>query len=139
MPLNQTVAPHGSETILIVDIDPEARKLAAFMLAKQGYTILEARNRADAVALFEQRAADVHLVLLDARGRGCDLAQKLEQSRPDVRVLFLCAESGLASRMIVERKLPFLKKPFTMYDIASKVREVLDARRDKVMTAGSSI
>ena len=38
MSFNEVAAPRGSETILIVDPDPETRKLAAFMLAKQGYT-----------------------------------------------------------------------------------------------------
>jgi CheY-like chemotaxis protein len=40
--------PRGSETILLVEPDPETRKLAAFMLSKQGYTVLEARNAAEA-------------------------------------------------------------------------------------------
>ena len=40
--------PRGSETILLVEPDPETRKLAAFMLCKQGYTVLEARNAAEA-------------------------------------------------------------------------------------------
>ena len=64
MPLPQSVAPRGSETILLVDADPESRKLAAFMLGKQGYTILEARNRAEAFAVFDQPTGEVALLLV---------------------------------------------------------------------------
>jgi DNA-binding response OmpR family regulator len=67
MPVNAT--PRGSEIILLVEADPETRKLAAFMLAKRGYTVLEARNRAEAFALFDERAGDVELLLLEAKGR----------------------------------------------------------------------
>jgi CheY-like chemotaxis protein len=68
MLVNQTVAPRGSETILLMDADPETRKLAVFMLGKQGYTVLEARNRAEVFGLFDWRAGDVGLLLLEAKG-----------------------------------------------------------------------
>ena len=58
-----------------MDTDPQTRKLAAFMLGKQGYTVLEARNRVEAFALFDRRAADVELLLLEAKGRGWELAE----------------------------------------------------------------
>ena len=74
MPLPQSVAPRGSETILLVDADPETRKLAAFMLGKQGYTILEARNRAEAFAVFDQPTREVELLLVEVRARGWELA-----------------------------------------------------------------
>src|SRR5438270_13620380 len=110
------VAPRGSETILLMDTDPQTRKLAAFMLGKQGYTVVEARNRAEAFALFDRLAADVELLLLEAKGRGWELAEEMTQYRPYVRVLFLCGESARGARCVVEQGLPFLRKPFTMSD-----------------------
>ena len=132
------VAPRGSETILLMDTDPQTRKLAAFMLGKQGYTVLEARNRAEAFALFDRRAAEVELLLLEAKGRGWELAEELNQYQPHVRVLFMCGGSARGAQFVVEQGLPFLRKPFTMCEIAGKVREVLDSRIEKVMTAGAS-
>jgi CheY-like chemotaxis protein len=137
MLVNQTVAPGGSETILLMDADPETRKLAVFMLGKQGYAVLEARNRAEVFALFDRRAGDVALLLLEAKGRGWELAEELKQYQPHVPVLFMTVDSARGAEFVFEQGLPFLRKPFTMSDIAGKVREVLDSRIEKALTAGS--
>jgi hypothetical protein len=50
----------------------------------------------------------------------------------------MCDDSARGARLVVEQGRPFLKKPFTMAEIASKVRDVLDAPREKTMTAGDS-
>jgi DNA-binding response OmpR family regulator len=139
MPFNQSIAPRGSETILLVDADPQTRKLAAFMLGKQGYTILEARNRAEALAVFDQPTPAVELVLLDVRARGWELAEDVKQKQPEPRVLFMCGESGMGAKFVLEQGLPFLRKPFTMAEIAGKVRSVLDVQVEKVMTASASL
>jgi len=131
-------APRGSETILLMDTDPETRKLAAFMLGKQGYTVLEARNRADAIAVFDRLAGEIDLLLLEAKGRGRQLAEELKQKHPYVPVLFLSYESARRADSGIEPGLPSLTKPFTMREIAGKVREVLDARVKKAMTAGGA-
>jgi len=108
------------------------------MLEKQGYTVLEARNRAEAFALFDGRAGDVNLLLLEAKGRGLEMAQELKQHHPHLPVLFMCCESARGAQLVVEQGLPYLRKPFTMCEIAGKVREVLDSRMGRAMTAGSS-
>ena len=137
MPLNQSLTPRGSETVLLVDTDPETRKLAAFMLAKQGYTVLEARNRADALTMFEQPGGKFDLALVELRGRGKDLADTLKQIQPDLTVLFM--SENRPNVPALERGSALLSKPFTMSQLAGKVREVLDAVRPRVMTAGGRI
>ena len=139
MPLTQSVAPRGSETILLVDADPQTRKLAAFMLEKQGYTILEARNRTEALAVFDQPTREVELALVDVRARGWELGKDVKQKQPQLRVLFMCGDSGMGAKFVLEQGLPFLKKPFTMAEIAGKVRSALDVPAEKVMTAGTSL
>jgi DNA-binding response OmpR family regulator len=124
--------------ILLVDADPETRKLAAFMLGKQGYTVLEARNRVEALALFDGRDRDVELLLLEAKGRGWELAEELKRFQPQARVLFMCDDSARGAQFVVAHGCPFLKKPFTMGGIASKVRDILDIPSEKTMTAGGS-
>ena len=123
---------------MLMDTDPETRKLAAFRLEKQGYTVLEARNRAEAFALFDRRAGDVNLLLLEAKGRGWELAEELTQHHPHMPVLFMCDGSARGAQFVVEQGLPFLSKPFTMCEIAGKVREVLDSRIGRPMPAGTS-
>ena len=137
MRFTQTAAPRGSETILLVDADPETRKLAAFMMEKQGYTIFEARNRAEALAALDRAGSGIELLLVDVKARGWELAEEVRQNQPRLRVLFMCGDSGLGTRIVIEQGLPFLRKPFTMAQIAGKVRSVLDVPVEKVMTAGS--
>ena len=139
MPFTQSLAPRGSETILLVDADPETRKLAAFMLGKQGYTILEARNRAEAFAVFDQPTPEVELLLVDVRARGWELAEDVKQKQPKLRVLFMCGDSGMGAKFILEQGVPFLRKPFTMAEIAGRVRLALDVPVRKVMTVGTSL
>lgn len=138
MPYTERVAPRGSETILLVDADPETRKLAAFMLGKQGYKTLEARNRAEALAVFDQRTPEVELVLVEARARGWELAEDIKQRQPKLRVLLMCDDTGMIGKFLLEQGLPFLRKPFTMAELAGKVRSTLDVPLEKVMTAGVS-
>ncbi len=137
MRFTQTAAPRGSETVLLVDADPETRKLAAFMLGKQGYIILEARNRAEAFAALDGAQSDIELLLVDVKARGWELAEDVRQSHPSIRVLFMCGDHGSAARVVIQQGLPFLRKPFTMAEIAGKVRSALDVPVEKVMTAGS--
>ena len=128
-------APRGSETILLVASEPETRKLAAFMLVKQGYTVLEARNGAEAIGLFEQHEPEIDLLLADTsrfRKNGAnELARKLAAGKPALRVLYMTDPEDQAEvrRMLSEREPSFLPKPFTMDVLAGRVREVLDAPR----------
>jgi hypothetical protein len=50
----------------------------------------------------------------------------------------MCGDSGMGAKLVLEQGLPFLRKPFTMAEIAGKVRSVLDVPVEKVMTAGGS-
>jgi len=128
----------GSETILLMDADPEIRKLAAFMLGKQGYTVLEARNRAEAISVLERSNERIDLLLLESRGRSLEFAEELNQNQPSPAVLLLsCGSAKSAHQSEVTKQWPSLRKPFTMCEIAGKVREVLDSHNTKTMTAGS--
>ena len=54
--------------ILVIDDDLDLLKVIAFALRQAGYLVITAANGADAIALFERRAGDVRLVLLDSTG-----------------------------------------------------------------------
>ena len=136
--LESGVIPRGEETILLVDPDPEPRKLAAFMLAKQGYTVVEARNGEDALKQFDSRGGHVDLLLTEIlmpKIIGSDLADRLLAAQPAMRVLYMShAEPARVARHLqVDLERGFLQKPFTMRILAGKVRQVLDARHAKAM------
>jgi len=134
-------APRGNEVVLLVEPEPETRKLAAFMLTKQGYRILEARNAMEAVKLYDEEQGCVDLLLTEAamaRVNGHELAQMLTERHPELRVLFLADSQyeRLTRRIAADKGLTFLQRPFTMRLLAGKVRQVLDTpATSRVLTA----
>src|SRR5690242_20169076 len=121
--------PKGSETILLVASEPETRKLAAFMLARQGYTVLEARDGAEALGLFEQHEPDIDLLVADVcrfrMNTACELANRLAAGKPGLRVLYMSDPEyqNAFPRGTRERQPVFLPKPFTMNVLAGIVRQ----------------
>lgn len=132
--------PRGSETILIVEPDPETRALAVFMLSRLGYRVLEARTAMDALKIFATEGGSVDLLFTEtlmSKVNGHELAQMLNQKRPELRVLFL-SDAGyerLTRSVAQKRGLHFLRRPFTMRVLAEKVREVLDVPVAKTVGA----
>lgn len=53
--------------MLLVEPEPETRKLAVFMLSKQGYQVLEARGAGEAYQLYEKQGAGMDLLLIEAQ------------------------------------------------------------------------
>jgi two-component system cell cycle sensor histidine kinase/response regulator CckA len=135
-----TSAPTGSETILLVEPDAAARSLTAFMLSKRGYSVIEARNAAEAIDLFERHTGSIDLLFTEAitsRLNGHELARTLAERAPRLPVLYLCdPECARMTRRLAANKSAILSRPYTVDTLASKVRQVLDRVRPKVMTAG---
>jgi len=137
-------APRGTETILLVEPEAESRTLAAFLLARLGYAVLEAHNAMEALKIYDERGGGVDLLLAEMRMprvNGPELAQLLAARDASLCVLFL-ADPGyerLARRIAAQKRLPFLPRPFTRRGLAERVRQVLDrsGRRPKVLTAGT--
>jgi DNA-binding NtrC family response regulator len=137
-------APRGTETILLVQPDAESRTLAAFMLSRLGYTVLEAHNAMEALKIHDERGGGVDLLLAELRMprvNGQELAQVLEARDGALRVLFMADTdyARLARRIAAQKHLVFLPRPFTMHVLAEGVRDALDrpVRRSKVMAAGN--
>jgi two-component system cell cycle sensor histidine kinase/response regulator CckA len=134
--------PRGDEVILLVEPDPEARTLAVFMLSKQGYHVIEARNAMEAMKLYDEHGPGIDLLFTEAlmsRVNGHDLAQMLQGRDPELRVLYLADADyeKMIRRLAAQKGISFLPRPFTMGMLAAKVRQVLDAPVSvAVMTVG---
>jgi two-component system cell cycle sensor histidine kinase/response regulator CckA len=136
--------PRGTETVLLVQPEPESRTLAAFMLARLGYTVLEAHNAMEALKIHDEHGGGVDLLLAELRMprvSGQDLAQVLEARSGTLRVLFMADVdyARLARRIADQKHLSFLPRPFTMRVLAERVRDALDrpVRSQKTMAAGN--
>jgi len=122
----------GSETILLVEDDPQLRQLSSSILAHCGYKVLVAGGPEEGLAICKQNHHDIRLLVTDVvmpRMNGRQLAERIQQVTPNVKVLYI---SGYTSNAIVhygvlDPGLWFLPKPFTLSALMAKVREVLDS------------
>jgi CheY-like chemotaxis protein len=117
----------GKETILVADDEDMVRRLAAFVLQQQGYTVLEAEDGEEAVDLFRRHGDRIDLVVLDLTMpnlSGREAFRRLLQIDPQVRVLFA---SGYSAEEITERDLicGFVKKPYRPKELVQIVQEAL--------------
>jgi CheY-like chemotaxis protein len=121
----------GTETILLVEDEAQVRAIVARMLAAQGYTVLQAAHGEAALELLES-AAPIDLLLTDLimpRMGGRELAERVRELRPGLRVLFTSGytEDVIVQNRLLDHDIMLLHKPFTRSALAAKVRETLDA------------
>ena len=119
----------GKETILVVEDEAAVRELACEFLKSAGYSVLEAKNGAEALETIARNATTIHLVLADMimpKMGGAELAERLKKERPDLKVLFMSGYSehaGEESGQISPQAI--LTKPFSIAALIGRVREVL--------------
>src|SRR5579885_1810218 len=116
-------------TILVVDDEPEVRKLVTAMLTRNGYRVLTADTGENAVRLFRTNPG-VDLLLTDVVAPGMSgpmIADEIAALKPDIKVLFMSGYDGtqVVQRYVVEKNYSLLIKPFTMEQLEKKVRETL--------------
>lgn len=130
---NDTAASSGRETVLIAEDDVQLRSLVGRCLQGRGYSVLEACDGAHALEVAAAYDGPMHLLVTDVvmpNLSGTELAERLVESRPGLRVLFM---SGYSSEAIARdgELTPgamFLQKPVAPDALALAVRTLLDAR-----------
>jgi two-component system cell cycle sensor histidine kinase/response regulator CckA len=125
----------GTETILLVEDEEAVRVLARMVLQSNGYKVLEARHGEDALSLAAEYAGPIDILLSDVlmpRMGGRQLAARLAEARPNLRVLFMSGygDDGVLERGPEEPSAAFIGKPFSPQELARRVRQVLDGDRD---------
>jgi PAS domain S-box-containing protein len=123
--------PCGSETILLVEDEPSILKTTALMLEGQGYRVLTAGTAAEAIQLFKEQIGKVQMLMSDVvmpDMNGRDLAKELRSFNPQLNCLFMSGYTAdvIARHGVLEEGVYFIQKPFSLSDLASKVREVID-------------
>ena len=123
--------PHGDETILVVEDDEEVRKITGRILRMQGYRVLEASNGGDVFSVCDQHEGPFHLMITDVvmpEMKGPELAKRLSSSYPEMKVIYMSGyvENVISRQGILEKGMEYIQKPFTVNELARKVREVLD-------------
>ena len=122
----------GSETILLVNDEKGIRDLAREKLVSNGYTVLEAKDGADALEISERHEGPIHLMVTDIdmpEMSGWDLAQLLTRLRPEMKVIYM---SGTAHKALDLGPVAiFLPKPFSLDTLTSVVRAVLQVKNPR--------
>lgn len=127
----------GKQTILLVDDEDGLRGLSKRVLERAGYVVVECSSADEAVAAANSHDGPIDLLLSDLimpRTNGWQLAERLMQTRPAMRVLFMSGypgHEGIANaspgRTLADT--PCLQKPFTPDDLVRAVRQALAPRR----------
>ena len=125
----------GGETILLVEDESAVRLIAARVLRKHGYTVHDAGDPLDAIEIARRLGGRIDLLLTDVimpRMGGRDLAHALCAEFPALRVLYTSGYTAdaMGRQGELDPGVHFLPKPYVPSVLATKVREVLDAKRE---------
>jgi CheY-like chemotaxis protein len=121
----------GSESILVVEDEPDVRSYLAETLRDLNYRVLEAKDGAAALALFDARPFHIDLLLTDIVMPGMNgrqLADELHRRQAGLKVLFITGYSrnAIVHQGRLDPGVSLLQKPLTQVMLAAKIREILD-------------
>ena len=118
------------ETVLLVEDEPSIITMAKLMLENLGYRVLATSAPGEATRLATEYTGEIHLLLTDVvmpEMNGRDLADRLRALYPAIKTLFMSGYTTnvIAHHGILEEGVHFIQKPFSIKDLALKVRETL--------------
>ena len=120
----------GRGRILLVEDEDAVRSIAAKTLVKRGYDVVEACDGEEAYEILEDDEDGFDLMISDVVMPGLDGPGLLEKARDmlkDTRVVFISgyAAEQFSQTLSREADVSFLPKPFTLTQLAEKVKEEL--------------
>lgn len=126
-----TVRRVGRETILVVEDDIDVREVTARALRRSGYTVLEAADGLDALAILEQQGAAIALMITDIvlpHVSGAELTMRARPRWPRLQVLLTSGYPVDSLNLVEVERLgvPLLAKPYTSAILLFEVRLRLD-------------
>jgi PAS domain S-box-containing protein len=126
------------EVVLVVEDEPDVRRMAERILSKGGYSVIGTSDGAEALEVCRNLAQPIHLLLTDVimpGMLGTELVVQIEEIRPNLRVVFM---SGYSHDVLAPQALSgesgsaFVEKPFNSNELLRAVRELLDSGRGEL-------
>ncbi len=122
----------GHGTIMLVEDDDPVRIFGARALRNKGYKVIEARSGEAALDLIRNAAETINLLITDVvmpHMDGPGLVREVREMNPEMKVIFISGytEDAFRQRLDSDIGIEFLPKPFSLKELAAKVRDVLAA------------
>jgi len=119
------------ETVLLVEDEAAILNVGRAMLQRLGYTVLTAGTPGEALRQAEAHAAEIRLLITDVvmpEMNGRDLTKLIRDIKPGLKCLFTSGYTAnvIAHHGVLDKGVNFLQKPFSMKELASKVRQALE-------------
>ena len=120
----------GCGTVLLVEDEDPVRKFGARALRNKGYKVIEAESGEAALDVICNAAQKIDLLITDVvmpRLDGPGLVRQLREIRSDIKVIFISgyAEDAFRQRLDSDGDIDFLSKPFSLKQLAAKVKDVI--------------
>lgn len=120
----------GVGTVLLVEDEDAVRLFSARALRNKGYKVLEANSGEGALELIRTSQDKIDVLVTDVvmpHLDGPELVKMVRATRPDMKVIFISgyAEDAFRQRIGSESELHFLPKPFSLQQLAGKVKDVM--------------
>ena len=122
----------GYGTVLLVEDEDPVRKFGARALRNKGYDVIEAESGEAALEILRNAAGKIDLLITDVvmpRLDGPGLVREVREICPDIKVIFISGytEDAFRRRLDNDGNIDFLPKPFSLKQLASKVKDVIGA------------
>jgi len=119
----------GTGRVLLVEDEEVVRNFAARALKRQGYKVLEAASGVEALEVMEKSKSKIDIVVSDVvmpEMDGPTLLKELRKKNPDIKIIFVSGYPNDAFKSSLgEEDFAFLPKPFSLPQLAAKVKEEL--------------
>lgn len=123
----------GAGTVLLVEDEDPVRIFSSRALQNKGYTVLEANSGEGGLDIIKDKGENIDIIITDVVMPGITgpaMVEKIHETYPDIKVIFISgyAENAFMKTYGDSRKFHFLPKPFTLNQLAEKVKEIIEQK-----------
>ena len=116
--------------MLVVEDEPALRQLAKMLIENLGYQVLVAGSGDAALAMIEEQQVRPNLLITDVVMPGMSgriLVERVRRTLPTLEVIYMSGytDDAMTRHGILESRVNFLQKPFSMVNLAAKIKSVL--------------
>ncbi len=120
----------GTAKIMLVEDEDAVRTFSTRALGNKGYDILAAESGVVALEMIEEQKLELELLITDVvmpEMDGPTVAAKIQEKFPNIKIIFISGYAEDKFKDDLGEEVFFLPKPFTLKQLATKVKEVLDS------------